>query len=59
MPTSKKTGIRRSKKRRATVSLGGVSQSAFAGYAPSSGQPKQPTPEVEPADKKSEEDSAP
>ena len=32
MPTSKKPRTRRLRKRRTSVSIGGVSQSAFAGY---------------------------
>lgn len=40
MPTSKKPGTRRVGKRR-SVSIGGVSQSAFAGYA-TTGQQQNP-----------------
>jgi hypothetical protein len=43
MATSKKSRTIRRKQRRTKVSIGGISQSAFAGYAPSSaaqtGQP--------------------
>jgi len=36
MSTSKKPGTRRVVKRRTKVAIGGLSQSAFAGYAPAS-----------------------
>ena len=36
MATSKKSGTTRRRQRRTKVSIGGISQSAFAGYAPSS-----------------------
>ena len=44
MATSKKSGTIRRKQRRTKVSIGGISQSAFAGYAPTSArQTRQPS----------------
>ena len=39
MATSKKSGTGRRKQRRTKVSIGGISQSAFAGYAPGGANP--------------------
>jgi len=49
MPTSKKPGTRRVRKRRTSVSIGGVSQSAFAGYATTGGQ-QQPASDAQSSD---------
>ncbi len=53
MATSKKSGTTRRRQRRTKVSIGGISQSAFAGYAPSSS--RQPTAAEKPGNDSSDE----
>ncbi len=59
MPKSNKPGRRRTRQRRSSVSIGGVSQSAFAGYATTGNQQKPGTKPQKSADNAEQDDSKP